>query len=363
MNDVVQFPIPELVSSDPEQPAPLDLPSAVCPTSAPATVGEQLAASRQQKTWTIAFVADQLKLSQTQILALEANQFDALPQLVIVRGFVRAYAKLLKIDADALVALLPRESEMVKLATSLRPALSTPFVDSRMSLSGHHDNNKRYIYGAVFLLLLVISFLIAQYFGLTQSMTRYFAGSPAVVAETTVADDELKNELNGEATAQTLPVSESQPTSITPTAPHAEQGAPVSASDLHAAVVVPSVEKELSKLPVPTPAPLALVEVRPSVATNPSAQMNGTPDVARVPPLGELFMLKFRQDSWIQVKSESGVVLSSHIARAGTQESFSVKQALQVKIGNAAGVDATLRGAALVITPENGSNVANLSVK
>jgi cytoskeleton protein RodZ len=56
------------------------------------SVGQRLSISRQEKAWSVQYVADQLKLSQGQILALESNKFDALPKLVIVRGFVRAYA-------------------------------------------------------------------------------------------------------------------------------------------------------------------------------------------------------------------------------------------------------------------------------
>jgi cytoskeleton protein RodZ len=77
----------------------------------------------------------------------------------------------------------------------------------------------------------------------------------------------------------------------------------------------------------------------------------------------ESFVLKFRQDSWVQVKTEAGTILSSHLAKAGTEEAFSVKQVLYVKLGNAAGVDAILRGSPMTVTSERGNNVANLVVK
>ena len=73
--------------------------------------------------------------------------------------------------------------------------------------------------------------------------------------------------------------------------------------------------------------------------------------------------LKFRQDSWIQVRKENGVIVTSHLAKAGTEEVFSVKELLQVRIGNATGVEGILRGAPLEILAEKGSNVVNLNVK
>ncbi len=54
---------------------------------------------RESKEWTIAYVASQLNLAPRQIHALETDNYAALPGLVSVRGFIRSYAKLLKIDA------------------------------------------------------------------------------------------------------------------------------------------------------------------------------------------------------------------------------------------------------------------------
>ena len=109
------------------------------------SVGSTLAAARMEKEWTVQQVADQLKLSTKQIVALEEDKFDDLPKLVIVRGFVRTYAKLLKIDADTLVALLPKDVQNIHLQETLKPALSTPFMESRLSLMGRQDSNKKYL--------------------------------------------------------------------------------------------------------------------------------------------------------------------------------------------------------------------------
>lgn len=49
--------------------------------------------------------------------------------------------------------------------------------------------------------------------------------------------------------------------------------------------------------------------------------------------------------------------------QAGTEETIKVDQIIQVKIGNAAGVDGWLRGESLNIAPVGGSNVVNLSLK
>ena len=308
------------------------------------TLGGQLSTSRQNKKWTVQFVAEQLKLSQAQILALEANNFEALPKMVIVRGFVRAYAKLLRIDSDNLVAMLPQEATPVHLESSLRPALSTPFVESRLSLLGQHDNNRRYIFGAVFLVVVIAIFLVLQATEFGRNVRTFFDRDENKVAESAV----LQTPQEGQV--QNVPPPLSQPA--------------ISSSVATASASVAEVEVSM---PATTDVgPTKNDDVIEPVKTTILNSTLGTESVTTqtsLPPLAELFVLKFRQDSWIQVKTESGTILSSHLAKAGTEESFSVKQALYVKLGNAAGVDAVLRGAPMSITSERGNNVANLVVK
>jgi cytoskeleton protein RodZ len=61
-------------------------------------------AQREAMGWTVEQVADQLKLAVRQVVALEAGDYASLPGPAVVRGFVRAYAKVVKLDAAPLVA-------------------------------------------------------------------------------------------------------------------------------------------------------------------------------------------------------------------------------------------------------------------
>ena len=54
-------------------------------------------------------VAQQLKLSVRQVIAIEQEAFDELPSNLFIRGFVRNYARLLKIDAEPLLAAVELE--------------------------------------------------------------------------------------------------------------------------------------------------------------------------------------------------------------------------------------------------------------
>lgn len=299
------------------------------------SVGARLAASREQHRWTIPYVAEQLKLSQGQILALEQNRLQDLPKLVIVRGFVRAYAKLLRVDGDALVAMLPRDETPVQLEASLRPALSTPFIDSRSSLSGQHDTNRRYLMGALALIVLVALFLLGQKFDVLTKLSQWT--KPATV-ETAASPEQ----------AVLVPAPSAELVASAPV-PMAE---PMPSPDVTSPAGAPVMSES-----VPTPVTESIAK------SSENAVVKDVAPVLSLPPAHELLVIKFRQDSWIYVKTEKGQVLSSHLAKAGTEESFSVKQTLFLKIGNAAGVEASLRGEPMAIVADRGSNVANLLVK
>ena len=70
-------------------------------------------------------VAQQLKLAPRQVRALEADDFAQLPGRTFVRGFVRNYARLLNLDADAVLAALPDRRSDVAARASRRYAPST----------------------------------------------------------------------------------------------------------------------------------------------------------------------------------------------------------------------------------------------
>lgn len=70
------------------------------------TVGQILRAAREAASLTVTDVAQSLKFSPRQIEQLEADDYTSLPGTTIVRGFARSYARLLKLDADALLRML-----------------------------------------------------------------------------------------------------------------------------------------------------------------------------------------------------------------------------------------------------------------
>src|SRR5690606_31999989 len=95
------------------------------------SAGTQLAALREARGWTIEQVASQLNLASRQVHALETDNYAALPGMVIVRGFIRSYAKLLRADAaPILAAIADEQSEPVVLQD--RGSLSATFSEGKI---------------------------------------------------------------------------------------------------------------------------------------------------------------------------------------------------------------------------------------
>ena len=311
------------------------------------TAGAQLAAARIRSGLSVQQVADQLKLSQRQVTAIESSQFGDLPAMVIVRGFVRSYAKLLKLNPVPLVSLLPVEPVSLT-STDLRPTLDTPFMESRTPFLGKQDAySRKYLMGAALLAVFALVFIMAQKVEQSEYLKNLFAraatqktGDAVVeVAQVATASSVVATASQPEVSASTVIQSLSTPLVEV----KADSHEPASTVAAKAAVAVAD---------VPVPTPVAAQVAVPALPV--SASHADNVDQVR---------FKFRQDSWIQVKRANGTVLTSHLAKAGTEEVFDAKEPLQVRIGNAAGVDAWLRGSPVEIAPAKDSNVVNLNVK
>jgi cytoskeleton protein RodZ len=94
-------------------------------------VGVELASAREARGLTLAEVAQSLKFAPRQLEALEQERFAELPGGTFARGMVRSYARLLKLDAEALAARMSGPADATntgRLAERYREPV--PFSDS-----------------------------------------------------------------------------------------------------------------------------------------------------------------------------------------------------------------------------------------
>jgi len=73
------------------------------------TVAEQLRAAREAHGLTVYEVADITKIRTDHIRALEESNYDVFAAPVYIRGFVRTYARLLRMDLDLVMSTLDAE--------------------------------------------------------------------------------------------------------------------------------------------------------------------------------------------------------------------------------------------------------------
>lgn len=75
---------------------------------AAAELGEKLRLAREKRGFSIGEVAERLKLPARQIEGLESGNYEGLPELVFVRGFLRTYGRFLELDEKEVAMYLDR---------------------------------------------------------------------------------------------------------------------------------------------------------------------------------------------------------------------------------------------------------------
>jgi cytoskeleton protein RodZ len=73
------------------------------------SVGDQLRAAREEQGKSLEDIGGELKIRADHVLALEEGDFDKFDAPVFVRGFVRSYCRILRIDSAPVVVQLNQE--------------------------------------------------------------------------------------------------------------------------------------------------------------------------------------------------------------------------------------------------------------
>lgn len=98
-------------------------------------IGELLQRARQQRQLEVADVAGSLHLHLRQLQSLEAGDFSAFTNPIFVKGYLRAYARLVGLDGDELVALYDATGPQIKSSSPLPPVLTGKVIKNAHSAS------------------------------------------------------------------------------------------------------------------------------------------------------------------------------------------------------------------------------------
>jgi cytoskeleton protein RodZ len=321
--------------------------------------GQVLAAQREAMGWTVEQVADQLKLAVRQVVALEAGDYAALPSPAVTRGFVRAYAKLVKVDPAPLVAQIAidatPESEMNTSAVR-RP---TPASFSQAKFPSHGKRASLPLGWIAAAVAVVAAGAAAWHFGLIPGGQR---AEPNAAAPAATANGASHDAAQGSAT-ETLQ-NPSVPLISVPgasSAPAAPTGAVVNVPATTATGAPPATQPAAPANPVTSQAPAAAAAA--GIATPAPSTASATPAAATAANAANVLVLNVREDAWIEVRpAKGGTPMIKRLVKAGSTETVNVDQPVRVIVGNPGGVSASLRGApvALPLVPGKTYSLVNV---
>lgn len=319
-----------------------------------ATPGAQLQAQREALGLSVEHIADQLKLSPRQVKALEAGDYAALPNMAVTRGFVRAYAKVVRIDPTPLVAMIEVVSPTSPEASPPRKEVAASFSDSRLPLMTSRSSNKGGLLAALLVVAIAGVGVYAYQAGLiSPSLFERPADGAATSAAagdkgaTTVAPLETTLVKPGQET-----VALQSPNVPLVSVPPVDGGTPATAG-APAPTAAPA--------PAPAPAPVTA----PATATTAPATTAATAPTApaQAAVTGTALVLKVTEDSWIEIRRPGAPSLISRLVKAGSTETFDITNPALLIVGKPSGVQATLGGAPLALPPVAGGTIARVNIK
>lgn len=269
------------------------------------TPGERLARAREAQGLSTGDVARRLKLSVWQIEALESGNYAPLPGAIFVRGFIRNYARLLKLDAEALLEAAAGSLPHASPSPETPPSRDIPFP------SGEPRRWRKFGIAAA-----VIVGLLAIY--------EFYWDEPATVV--------------------------TQPEDVVAKAPAAKRATPRPAPARSAPAKRPP-ETAVASAAAARDAPASAVRDAPPVASRPPH-----PDEREV-------RFIFDEESWVEVHDRDDKPIFYQLNHAGTSRRVSGVPPLRVVVGNAHGVRMTYAGQPVDLARHTKIDVARLTLE
>lgn len=295
-------------------------------------IGAALAREREAQRMSVEDVSARLKVAASKLRAIEAANLQALPDVTFAKGVMRAYARMLHVDIDPLLARFqPRPvAQVAEIARQREGGINAAFDDRNRFRSG--GNGGRWIW----LALVAVGVAAGIWFGLDHIRAWLDARSSA--AETVAAEAPAADNAGTEAGIVTAALPPVMAASDSP-APSAET-IPASAAAAPA-----------------TPAATAA-----AAASAPAAPTASAAAAPTAPAEGEL-QIRFAADTWFEIRDNSGKVVMGGTAKAGQTMAGGGTGPYRVVIGNVKGVESFTRGGTPVdLKAANRNNVARLTL-
>lgn len=288
--------------------------------------GQLLRNAREQLGWTREQVASRIHLRLTLIAAIEADTYDKHTSHTFIRGYLRAYAKLVGIPEETILAAYDK--------LGLTPPDNIDMQSfSRRSRQQANDSRLKVVTWLVILVLIALS--IAWWW---QSTARRSAGDEALAA----------SEMG---TAQTVSVA-----NVTSTVDVADPVLPVASDAVATEVVVSDAAATAPDVVAATSAALS-TEASSAEATLAPAETTAT-EPGKAPQL----KMSFTADCWLDVKDANGKTLFSGLKKANDELVLEGPEPLKFIIGAPMAVNLEYQGKSFDMSRYNNGRTARFSL-
>lgn len=277
-------------------------------------VGVLLAKARKSQKLSVEDVAASLRLSVAKINALEADDFLVISDPTLARGFIRSYARLLKLDPEPLLTahrqLIP--AEIVNPIGVKTEVVSSPIQPSNL-------RSKLIILGFVFVAIIALVWFFA-----------YHNPSESDVTEVNVST----------VTQESLP----------------QQALPAAEREVKN-------NEQVTELKLPQEA--ASSNSEPSITSEKTAN-----EAVKVEPMKKVSVgsslvrvkLVFTGNAWVSVKDKSGNTVYDKTSKAGGEEYVEGVPPLKFHIGNVSATQVVFNGETVDLSPNTYNNMARVTL-
>ena len=339
--------------------------------------GEVLKRARQARKLDLETAADQLNLSAQVVEALEEDAYEKLPSPTFIRGYIRCYARLLKLSGDDLVRSYER------VATAQEPELN----DTVEAPEGKPQKIKKgwIVLGVLLAVALGIGFVVSS--GDSEKPVESEINREAdagLELEVGVVVSDVIVESAPETVTDVEPDVESQiePAIVTKLAPTIEPKTEpkpdskiITRSEESVAAVsfVPAIAPVLVATPVTAsvttpvaviPETVAEIEVNTPVETSTSVEEPSLnePEAVRANVELSTLTMEFSGECWVEVWDATGKRIYANLRKAGQRLSLRGVAPIEVKLGDGSTVKLAFNGSPVLFASSKRTSVAHVTL-
>ncbi|MGI1678586.1 MAG: DUF4115 domain-containing protein [Cellvibrionaceae bacterium] len=332
------------------------------------SLGCQLKTARDKAGLSIGEVSKKLLISKARLVALELDDYSALPAKVFVIGYIKKYAELLSVDENALLHQYEKYCETVKADGEdkfLMP--STTKITLNKNIFGSQRSLPKWILPlgvfSVAVLVLLSTIFFSDREGRNQSPEKIKTIVSRTVEENILEQAMETTLIAGEST-KTFADTEHEGILDNNEPVNLEETLPVELDKSNPALVKSVLVEQATKENVGNMLEVALQK---SVSAEQSSVLSNAEELdltARFesPQKIDTLVFSFIEECWLNVKEVEGNVIYSGTAAAGSKLTLEGRGPFELMVGNADATSLLVNGKPVPIEPQSGRKTAKLSV-